>query len=286
MDDSGEWEESTLFSPSKARLHQAQAKDWAAVDSWLSKRYGSKRLPPFERNEETLQALLALATFNDNADEQRSLIERVEKAASLAHSKRASNKDEMYQLLRSKVGKHESFEKLAESVVCLNSPETDMLAVTSAATDLTSKKFTAEQQLQTAEYQLGALKSEQDKILKLINDLKQDSLQPPPDLPEQTADWGRSAKHLKSKISEYDDRLGSMRSFQPSADQIGQIQHQLKTLKEQRARLNELDAELRAFQSLPSNAKAAQAKVENARGDLLDLTKQRDQLFEGLAEAG
>lgn len=70
-----------LFSPSKARQQQAQAKDWIFVDSWLSKKYHPKPVPNFERNEDTLQALMTLVAFNERADEEQLLLERVENEA-------------------------------------------------------------------------------------------------------------------------------------------------------------------------------------------------------------
>lgn len=70
-----------LFSPSKARQQQAQAKDWVFVESWLSRKYYPKPVPTFERNEETLQALMTLVAFNERADEERELLEKVERQA-------------------------------------------------------------------------------------------------------------------------------------------------------------------------------------------------------------
>jgi hypothetical protein len=70
-----------LFSPSKARQQQAQAKDWVFVDSWLSKKYHPKGVPAFERNEETLQSLMTLVAFNERADEEQNLVEKVEREA-------------------------------------------------------------------------------------------------------------------------------------------------------------------------------------------------------------
>lgn len=72
---------SDLFSPSKARQHRAQAHEWAAVDSWLSAKYSGRPVPAFERNDETLKALLALAAANERADDEAALIERLEGSA-------------------------------------------------------------------------------------------------------------------------------------------------------------------------------------------------------------
>merc|ERR1711939_855085 len=52
---------SAIFSPSVARQQQAAAKDWNYIDNWLSSKFNGKTPPPFERNNDTLKALLALA---------------------------------------------------------------------------------------------------------------------------------------------------------------------------------------------------------------------------------
>ena len=86
-----------IFSPSVARAAASTAKDWSYVDDWLRRKYAAssssssassisggakataKRsswttVPQFERNPETLKALLALAAANEAADETRVLL--------------------------------------------------------------------------------------------------------------------------------------------------------------------------------------------------------------------
>src|SRR5438045_1541022 len=67
-----------IFSPSQARQQLVQAKDWNYVDTWLSSHYGGRPAPPFERNSETLKVLLALAAYNEAADEERDLLQKLE----------------------------------------------------------------------------------------------------------------------------------------------------------------------------------------------------------------
>ncbi|KAL1618937.1 hypothetical protein SLS56_010354 [Neofusicoccum ribis] len=67
-----------LFSPSKAAQQRAQAHDWQHVEAWLSSLYPNCTLPTFERNDETLKALLALAAANERADEETALVEALE----------------------------------------------------------------------------------------------------------------------------------------------------------------------------------------------------------------
>ena len=89
-----------IFSPSVARAAASTAKDWSYVDDWLRRKYAAssssasggtkattaKRaswttVPQFERNPETLKALLALAAANEAADEERDQLARIEEAA-------------------------------------------------------------------------------------------------------------------------------------------------------------------------------------------------------------
>lgn len=86
---------SDLFSPSKARQHRAQAHEWAAVDSWLSAKYSGRSVPTFERNDNTLKALLALSSVNERADEEIALIEKLENSVltQLKSKAEVSNRD-------------------------------------------------------------------------------------------------------------------------------------------------------------------------------------------------
>ncbi|KAL2268129.1 hypothetical protein VTJ83DRAFT_2975 [Remersonia thermophila] len=67
-----------IFSPSVARAAASAAKDWSFVDSWLQRKFPGRGPPPFERNPDTLRALLALALANEAADEERALLARLE----------------------------------------------------------------------------------------------------------------------------------------------------------------------------------------------------------------
>lgn len=74
--------QSAIFSPTAARQAASAAKDWNYVDSWLRTRcFHGRPTPPFERNPDTLRALLALAALNEQADEERDLLARAEAAA-------------------------------------------------------------------------------------------------------------------------------------------------------------------------------------------------------------
>ena len=78
--------QAAIFSPSIARAAASTAKDWAYVDAWLRRQWtthlAKRSSPPsFERNPETLEALLALIAANEEADEERDRLARLEAAA-------------------------------------------------------------------------------------------------------------------------------------------------------------------------------------------------------------
>ncbi|KAI8950196.1 hypothetical protein F4801DRAFT_359377 [Xylaria longipes] len=79
--------QAAIFSPSVARAAASTAKDWAYVDAWLRRQYAhlapSKPTAPpsFERNPDTLEVLLALIAANEEADEERDRLARLEASA-------------------------------------------------------------------------------------------------------------------------------------------------------------------------------------------------------------
>lgn len=278
-----DWTTDALFSPSKTRAAQARAKDWAVVDSWLSKRYGS-RIPNFERNEETLQALLTLANLNESADEQRSQIERIEKTALQALSRpQGVINDEVLHAMQTELVNETHFDTLAEVMVALDCASPDVMLVAKKMIDLTSTQFESTQRLQEAENQLEALKGEQVYVEGLLAELKSDAFQPPVDVVENTAEWTKSAKQLKAKIAEYEERLSASRP-PSSAGSIQTVQQRSDDVSRLRSQLAGLDLDLKAFQDLPTDARTARRKLEEARGELRSLTNRRDKLFESLAE--
>lgn len=280
MDD---WTASALFSPSKARAQQAQAKDWNAVESWLARRYGS-RLPAFERNDDTLQALLSLANLNENADEQRSQVEKIQKAALQTLSKKPDGiAGEVLHAVLVESANDSSLGRLAEIIVALDCPTTNSATMARELVDLTSTEFDMIQQVKRTEAQLAALKNEQTRITQLLRQLGSDAFQAPVDTVENTAEWARMTKQLKAKVAEYEERLSASRPASQSTGFDG-LQRKMEEIEQQRAQLADLDVQLKAFQDLPADARAAKATLEGARERLRKLTERRDRLFESLVD--
>lgn len=75
-------ESAAIFSPSVARIAASTARDWSHVESWLASKFPTGRsLPPFERSQDTLKTLLALAAANEAADDRRRLLVRADVSA-------------------------------------------------------------------------------------------------------------------------------------------------------------------------------------------------------------
>lgn len=291
-----DWASTALFSPSKARLAQAQAKDWVYVDAWLARKYSGSRIPEFERNDETLQALLTLAAANEGADEERAAVGRVEREALRGLRGRdgaggggGGLRGDVYEVLMRELSERggESVDVLAELGVLLHvSGDAGVVDLAVAVTDLQTEEFELQQQLRRVEDQRKALQREAIRLKALLRDLKDDAFHPPPDLVEQTADWTKNAKHLKAKISEYDERLSSLRSadsYSPSLEGVARQSEQLRVLQQ---KLLGLETEMRAFQSLPSNVREAKVVVEEAREELRGLMGRREGLFEEMMGRG
>ncbi|EME78073.1 uncharacterized protein MYCFIDRAFT_33781 [Pseudocercospora fijiensis CIRAD86] len=275
---------SALFSPSKARAQQAQAKDWAAVDAWICRKYGS-RLPPFERNEDTLHALLTLANLNESADEQRNQIDKIEKAALQSLTKRNGNvSDEVLHALQAELANETHLDTLAETTVALDCPNADIATIGKELIDLSSAQFEMQQQIRNAESQLANLTSEQAHLQTLLNELHSDAFQTPADTSQLTNDWMKSTKTLKAKVAEYEERLSANRPSTSSGGSFESTQQRIRDIAKQRAYLSTLEAELSAFRDLPSDARSARAKLEEARENLRKQITKRDRLFESLVE--
>lgn len=286
MDTDADWAANALFSPSKARIAQAQARDWGFVDTWLTKRYGGKRIPAFERNDETLEALLALATQNESADEQRMAVDRVEQSALNGFDRqRTGQAEDVFQAVTRYLDHRgeESLDLLAQAAVSLDiPPASGMGNFIAASLELQTGSFDLRQQQTQLQNQLAALQRECNRLKSLLREIKDDAFRPSSELPEQTVEWAKSSKHLKAKIGEYDDRLSALRAAGTPSPTLEQFAKQMEQYQAARQRLAELEAELKGFQSLPTNAREARAALERARDELRVLAQRRDRMFESL----
>jgi HAUS augmin-like complex subunit 1 len=280
---------SAIFSPSVARQQLAAAKDWNYIDSWLSTKFNGKTPPPFERNNDTLKALLALAALNETADEERELLARVETKA-LQDLQAKGETDPNVHLLNSieesltREG-HASLEALSTLSITLNQAIPDVEKVGRSIIDLQVTAYDLDQASDRVSILEKHLAGELDTINALIKDLQSDEYQPSSILSKQTLDYQRKIKALASKLPELKDRVTSLSaSLGNSKVTLQDAQREEEKFKNLLAVVKDLEVQVKSYHSLPQDTDLARLELESVKVELQDLTRQRDSMFEGLVE--
>lgn len=282
---------SALFSPSKARHQESLARDWVFIDAWLARKY--RVVPSFERNEQTLQALLALASASDSADETQQLRWEVEKAAlgELREREKVVREglqgeiiEAVGEVLGATRGGGAALDALAGGFVAVDVDAEDGVGeLGGKVVELTNRRFELEEEVRRVEALMGGLRAEQARTEALLDGLRDEGFQVSTELPQQILEWQRNSKHLKAKIAEYDERLGGAKTSGNAGARFKEIESLGADIAEQKKRLAEVDLELEIYQDLPTDVRGAQRKLDEARKELAELTMKRDQLFEGLS---
>ncbi|KAK8162939.1 hypothetical protein BKA80DRAFT_302228 [Phyllosticta citrichinensis] len=208
-----------LFSPSKAAQQRAQAHDWQHVETWLSKLYPGQRLPAFERNEETLKALMAMAAANERADEEAALLNALEDEV----------RDEL-DAISTQDDDDDSNAALVSSIESSFSPTglraLDFLTrLTSSLPSSTYSPTALAHALISQSSHIASLSTHHDALAHLrlqlaatLHDARathvalttDPALAPHAALPRQTTDLARQTKHLLPKLREYEERLAAL----------------------------------------------------------------------------
>ncbi|KAJ4348227.1 uncharacterized protein N0V89_009599 [Didymosphaeria variabile] len=290
-----------LFSPSKARQQRAQAADWAHIDSWLSYKYAGRTVPTFERNEETMKVLRELSLANERADEERMIMEKVEREAlkELKADEASRNQEDVKIVEATKAHLtpegSESLRALASTAVALDttSANSETLAYALIAHTSTSQTLsTSITHIQTLQRYL----EKQHTLLRVqLKELQSNpAFSAPPSLQRQTTEQARQTKHVRAKIREYEDRLLSLEHHQAkgaatpaskgvsSAEAIADMLEQQTSLNALRQRVEGLEREVDEFAGLPADREVARKEVGKLEINLDNVRRRRDALFEGL----
>ncbi|KAJ9134815.1 hypothetical protein NKR23_g9914 [Pleurostoma richardsiae] len=297
-------ETTAIFSPSIARLAASAAKDWSYIDSWLAVKFHGRAGPSFERNPETLKALLALVTVNEAADEDRDLVLRLNAIAlqelnaatdrgyadepvdATSVDRRAPQTDILITLGSALTGEgkigldtltsvtvdaglaHPDPEGIGRWVIDLHAEMCDLEQVT--------ERFTAVQRL---------IVSEAEKLDTVIRELQGDGYRPSSDLAKHNLDVQRRLKSMTSRVPEVKDKVSGGASY------VSQPQHRVEQVKVEEdeyltlvALKKQLRAMVGAFEGLPPDSQLARQKLEDLRAGLRSITWRRDAVFEGLVE--
>ncbi|KAJ6021293.1 hypothetical protein N7540_006797 [Penicillium herquei] len=289
--------ETSLASPTKARQAAIQAKDWAYVNSWLTRQYAPKPVPQFERNVDTLRVLLTLAAANDAADEEANIQHRAREEAMEAFKaqeeadrkdphERQKNEilDEVEMCLDDK-GRRD-LEDLAESAVVLGNtlnPEPEDLSQSIA--ELTVEDFDMKDQMAKVETLHQYLQKELSQLQADLKELKSDKIY---DVPRETqvltSEWTRGTKTLSAKVGEYQDRIASLERNRPQGPTIEQLMVEEEVIIRLRELTKSLEGRVRAFHDLPTDIAGARAQYRELERELGRLKRQRDTMFANLVE--
>lgn len=282
---------SAIFSPTLARQAIATTKDWNYVDSWLSKQFSPGFAPPFERNAETLKALLALAAVNEAADEQRELLSKAEAKAlnELKQHEASQPHAELLGALEENLTKDgkASLDALAETAAILNLPLANAEDMAKRIVDLQVTSFDIVQSSQRVTILHDHLKGELELATKMLEELEGEDYQASSTKTKQTSEYQRKAKLLATKLPELTERIASL----AKSDIMGAVQTSIqdivveeKKFKAVLATVKDLEAQVKNYHGLPHNVELARHELERLREELWKLTEERDGMFEGLVE--
>ncbi|BDD55597.1 hypothetical protein MPDQ_006919 [Monascus purpureus] len=281
--------DASLFSPSKARQAAIQAKDWAYVNSWLSRQYAPKPVPNFEHNEDTLRTLLTLAAANDAADEEATLLHRAREEAVRGFKAQEDSEEKQKRELLDEVeicldeNGRRDLDDLAETAVVLGSLSADTSDLAQSIIDLSMEEFEARDQISKVEALQRYLENELHTIREQLYELKSNkAYEISSNLPALTAEWSRSTKLLATKVGEYEGRIASLERNRAKGPTIEELVAEEEDVKKIEETVQALEGRVRMFNGLPQDAQEAKLQYKQLERELDRLTQRRDSLFESL----
>lgn len=297
--------DAAIFSPTVARLAASTAKDWNYVDGWLASKYNGRTVPQFERNPETLKALLALATLNETSDENRQLISQVDAAAledinAARDAKQGaadedddapvdlvSFKNDFYDALEDNLtteGKT-ALDAMASSAGHLGTAYPEPATLARAVLDLQVRLFDLEQAVSRVETLQRLADSESASLDELLQDVRGDEYRIPADLARHNLDLQRKIKAMAKRLPEVQSKVASLARTvgvpDPTIQQVGEEEERYLGSLHLRRRL---DQQVSEFEGLPADVDRARQQLDRLRDELRTITGRRDAVFEGLVE--
>ncbi|KAJ6440871.1 Adhesion defective protein 1 [Purpureocillium lavendulum] len=284
-----------LFSPSVARVAASTARDWAYVDSWLASRLPAGRAsPPFERNGDTLKALLSLSAHNEAADEERLLLARADAAAlGELHSYcegaavRQSLPAQVLAAIESNLPKDGSnaLTSLAQLALQVRDSDADPQALGRSVVALHGSLFDTEQMTLRVDSLRRDAERAVDEAAELLNSLQDHRYRPSSDMAKRNLELQRRIKAASSALPpEHTDRVVAADSSLLSHPTVGCVATREHHFLELLSRKRELEDQVAAFAGLSSDPDEARNEVEALRRQLQAITSHRDAAFEDLVD--
>ncbi|KAH6681233.1 hypothetical protein F5X68DRAFT_263566 [Plectosphaerella plurivora] len=284
-----------IFSPSVARIAASTAKDWKFVDDWLASKFGARSQPVFERNPDTLQALLALASVNEVADEEKNVVARADALAtrelqshhSNATAKQAPLKSELLSVL------HEWLPRDACSTLCALATLAAELGVvhptpeslSHVLADFRAEELDVDMMRERLQSTLACLDHEHAQADKLLEALRNWAYTPSHDLARNNIELNRSMKALSVRMPDLGGpSTNSPRARRPRHPTINEVATEESAYLHLLAQKKDLDSRLADFSGISTDANAARSNLDRLRTRLGTTVRQRDVVFEGLVE--
>ncbi|KAE8136761.1 hypothetical protein BDV38DRAFT_108693 [Aspergillus pseudotamarii] len=275
--------DSPLLSPAKARQAAIQAKDWAYVNSWLSRQYAPNPVPTFERNEDTLRTLLALAAANDTADEEASLLHQAREQAVQGFKAREETEDKQKKEILDELEYclddkgEQDLDDLAKSAAALGALNAEAGHLGQSVLELTKEEFGVQDQLAKVDMLHDYLQRELEALRRQLDELRSDpAYEVPADLPAMTAEWMKGTKTLAAKVGEYQDRVAALKRNQSKGPTLGEVVAEEVAVKKLMNAVRSLDHRIQLFHDLPTDIQGARAKYRELLEELHELTQERD----------
>ncbi|KAG9250143.1 uncharacterized protein F5Z01DRAFT_678053 [Emericellopsis atlantica] len=286
-------EDTAIFSPSVARVAASNARDWFYVDSWLSSKLGGRAVPQFERNKDTLRALLALASFNEAADEERQLVARAESEA-LAQLELARGSQEAGCFREALLDAMEdelpregqvALESLAQMAVQAGIAAPEPRDLGQNMVHLQQTTFAMGQMKLRVQTLQRHIEQSGQQIRDFLDVLERDEYQPAPGLAKQNIELQRKAKIMSAQLPDMEERAAALASSVatrgPSIDVVAEEEQAYMELL---ARKRLLDTQIAKFEGLSTDPDTARSDLEALRNELHAANAHRDEMFEGLVE--
>ncbi|KAF8424162.1 hypothetical protein EV426DRAFT_600823 [Tirmania nivea] len=290
------WSPSAVFSPSAARQQVLEAKDWAYIDQWLAAQYHPGPVPPFERNSDTLRALLAISTFSETASEELSLRRQVEAKAlgelKARHDAIESSPPTALTFLADSLPPDGllALHSLSLLTVALSIPPTSArttsiaTALATALTALTTTETHLHQQhLQLSTLHRRLTHQHQHSHAALATLTTHPS--PSPSLASKTLQNSQTAHHLAQKSHEYSSRVAALSRIVPRQERISivgikALEDEEKRIKELKEGVVRLESEVKAYQGLPPDKDLARLEVERVEGEWREVEARKEREYE------
>ncbi|KAF7585320.1 hypothetical protein BBP40_011243 [Aspergillus hancockii] len=281
--------DSPLLSPAKARQAAIQAKDWAYVNSWLSRQYAPNPVPSFERNEDTLRTLLALAAANDAADEEATVLHHAREHAIQGFKAREESEEKQKKEILDELelclddNGRQDLDELAKSAAALGAVNIKTEHLGQSIIELTKEEFSVQEQIAKVDMLHDYLQRELARLRQQLEELKSNpAYEVPSNLPAMTAEWTRGTKLLTAKVGEYHDKIAALKRNRSKGPTLEELVAEEEDVTKLMGTVQKLEHTLQLFHDLPKDLQGARAKYRELEGELDEIIQQRDFIFERL----